>query len=265
MSVTVLHAEEVSMDGPLIQMDLSSPVATLKLVRPASYNAINHEMLQLLDLHLDQIASQLPRVLIVSAAHPGFCSGVDLKESREATAEFAGRRSALMHRVLSKLRHLPLPTITAINGVAAGLGCELAISGDLRIASPESRFSYPEPKVAVPSPTHHLNALIGTARTQDMQLTARWVGADEAFSWGLVTRIAQRPDVAATSLANELLELSPVSLRETKKNLEISRTAGLEAATRHHIEQVAAAADTNDRAEALAAFAEKRTPKFTGT
>jgi enoyl-CoA hydratase/carnithine racemase len=247
-----------------VLFDHSSSVSTITLNRPAIYNAVNFAMLEALERIVGVLERETPRVVILTASEPGFCSGVDLKESREATSAFARKRVTLMHDVLRRFRYLLCPTIAAINGVAAGLGCELAISGDLRIASPEARLGYPEPRVAVPSPAHHLRQLIGVAHAQEMLLTARWVGASEALQWGLVTRVEERPLETAISVAEQLLRLSPISLARTKENLLISLDEGGEAAMRHHIQQVAAAADTQDRAEALAAFAEKREPRFAG-
>jgi enoyl-CoA hydratase/carnithine racemase len=252
------------METPSILFEADPDISVVTLNRPASYNAIRRVELERLREIVLSLETTQPRIVILTAAQPGFCSGIDLKESREATSEFAHSRATLMHDVLRRLRSLPMPVIAAIDGVAAGLGCELAISGDLRIASPASRFSYPEPKVAVPSPTFHLAALIGLARTQDMLLTARWIEAEEAHSWGLATRIANDPLTAAQELANEIMKLSPISITRTKENLAISIHSGVAEATRHHIEHVALAAGTEDRKEALAAFAEKRSPRFTG-
>jgi enoyl-CoA hydratase/carnithine racemase len=165
---------------------------------------------------------------------------------------------------LRALRRFPTPVIVAIDGVAAGLGCELAISGDLRLASSGSRFAYTEPRVAVPSPSSHLMRLIGLARTQDMLLTARWVEADEAERIGLVTRVAVDPDSAARELAERVAALAPYSLRSTKENIYVALDDGADAATEHAIAGVTFAAGTADRREALAAFAEKREPRFIG-
>lgn len=239
-------------------------IATITLNRPESRNALNLPALELLEETLDLLAAEPPRVVILRASTPGFCAGIDLKESREATSEFAGARSTTMHRTLGKLRRFPAPVIVAIDGVAAGLGCELAISGDLRYASLDSRFSYPEPRVAVPSPAHHLIWLIGLGRAQEMLLTAHWIGGEEAERSGLVTRIVPDPEQAAREMAAHLLTLSPLSLRVTKENIWRALDEGGEAATWHHIDAVAHAAGTADRREALAAFAEKRAPRFTG-
>ena len=239
-------------------------VSTIKLNRPAVYNAVRYQDLVALESALATLESDPPRAVILMAAEPGFCSGVDLKESREATSSFARKRATLMHEVLRRFRTLPLPTIAAVNGVAAGLGCELAISADLRIASAESRFSYPEPKVAVPSPAFHLIRVIGLARVQDMLLTARWIESDEALAWGLIHRISKQPVQAALEMADELTELSPISLQKTKEVMELASSVGESASTQRHIEEVVRAADTADRREALLAFAERRKPRFQG-
>jgi enoyl-CoA hydratase/carnithine racemase len=247
-----------------ILVERDGHVALITLNRPRVHNALDLPALELLDAALDRLHGDPPRVLIVGAREPGFCAGIDLKESREATSAFANRRSTTMHGVLRKLRRFPAPVIAAIDGVAAGLGCELAISADIRLATPRSRFSYPEPRVAVPSPAHHLIWLIGLTRAQEMLLTARWIHADEAERTGLATRVVDDAGSAARAVAVDMLKLSPRSLTMTKENIWRAIDAGAEAATAHHIAAVTQSAGTADRREALAAFAEKREPRFTG-
>jgi enoyl-CoA hydratase/carnithine racemase len=250
-------------EGSII-VDRDEHIVTITLNRPEVRNAVNYPMLDLFEQVLDNIVADLPRAVIVTATAPGFCAGIDLKESRTATPEFANQRVTAMHRLLHTLRRLPVPVITAIDGVATGLGCELAISGDLRVASPRSRFSYPEPRVGVPSPSHHLIWLIGLARAQEMLLTARWVGAAEAASTGLVTAIDDAPLEKARELAEQIATLAPMSIADTKANIWTAIDMGATAASQHHIAGVTAAASTADRREALEAFAEKREPRFTG-
>lgn len=247
-----------------LRVERNGRVAELVIDRPESRNAINFAMLQALELYLDELHADPPPLVILRATDPGFCAGIDLKESREASSEFVRTRVSTMHRCLNKLRSLPAPVIGAINGVAVGLGCELAISADLRIASPDARFSYPEPRVAVPSPTQHLVWLIGLARAQDMLLTARWIEAPEAGQIGLATHVTEDLDGAVGELKHQILDLAPLSMRRTKENLWITMTEGIAAASQHHQDGVTEAAGTEDRREALRAFAEKRSPKFTG-
>lgn len=248
---------------PLL-FERSNDIATITLNRPRYRNAVNLETLQQLEAAADAIIADPPRVVILRAAPQGFCSGVDLKESREATPDFARERVTTMHNALGKLRRMPIPIVAAIDGVAVGLGCELVISADIRLATPASTFGYPEPRVAVPSPAHHLIWLIGLARAQDMLLTARTIGAQEAGSWGLVTRISDDVESAVLETARQIAELAPFSIAKTKENIALSMSPGVEASSKHHIDGVHDAATMSDRKEALLAFAEKRKPVFTG-
>jgi enoyl-CoA hydratase/carnithine racemase len=247
-----------------LRLERTGRIAELIIDRPESRNAINYTMLQALESYLRQLHADPPSVVILRAVDPGFTAGIDLKESREASSDFVRIRVSTMHRCLNLLRSLPAPVIGAINGVTVGLGCELAISADLRLVTPDARFRYPEPRVSVPSPAAHLVWLIGLARAQDMLLTARWIEADEALAWGLATRVVDDLDRAVDELCAELLEMAPLSVRRTKENLWISITDGIFAASQHHQDTVTEAADTEDRKEALRAFAEKRPPSFTG-
>ncbi len=246
---------------PLIVMR-DDDIVTLKLNRPNVRNAVNIDLLIDLEDTLDSLYQDQPRAIILSATAPGFCAGIDLKESREASAEFARRRVSIMHRVLRKLRLIPVPVITAVDGVTAGLGTELMISGDLRFATRSSRFSYPEPRVAVPSPAHRLVWLVGLTRAQDMLLTARWVEPQEGERIGLITRAVDNLDDAIEQTIETIRGLSPLALAMTKENLWVSVQAGSEGASAHHIAGVTLSATTEDRHEALAAFLEKRAPRF---
>jgi enoyl-CoA hydratase/carnithine racemase len=250
-----------SAESPLI-VQTQNDVVTLRLNRPRYRNAVNFGLLTLLDEALDHLTADPPRIIVLRGTEPGFCSGIDLKESRETNQEFARRRVSLMHRVLRKLRLVPAPLIVACDGVTAGLGTELLISGDLRFATKSSRMSYPEPRVAVPSPAHRLVWLIGLTKAQDMLLTARWVDAEEGERIGLITRAVDDLEATVDETIEQLRGLSPLALAQTKENLWVSVQAGAEGASAHHIAAVTLSATTADRREALSAFAAKRTPNY---
>ena len=114
-------------------------VVTLKLNRPQVRNAVNFGLLQDLEHALDRLYEKPPRVIVLTATPPGFCAGIDLKESREASADFARVRVSTMHRVLRKLRIIPVPVISAIDGVTAGSGHRVDDLG--RPALRQTRFS----------------------------------------------------------------------------------------------------------------------------
>jgi enoyl-CoA hydratase/carnithine racemase len=242
----------------------SGGVEQVTLNRPRYRNAVDVATLRRLEDVADRWRLDPPRVVVLRATAPGFCSGVDLKESKGASPRFARDRSAIMHRVLGKLRRTPVPIVAAIDGPALGLGCELAISADIRLGTPDSTFGYPEPRVAVPSPTHHLAWLVGLARAQDMLLTARTIHAAEAAAIGVLTRVEEDVERAALDVAEQIGQLAPYSIAKTKENLTIAIAAGALEASSHHIEAIHDAAATEDRAEALQAFADKRPPVFTG-
>ncbi|HUZ01115.1 MAG TPA: enoyl-CoA hydratase/isomerase family protein [Thermomicrobiaceae bacterium] len=239
-------------------------IASLTLNRPRVRNAVSHQLLEAIEQTLDELLHDRPRVIVLRAAAPGFCAGIDLKETLDAPPAFVRERVSTMHRVLRKLRALPVPIVAAIDGSAVGLGVELAISADLRFATAASRFSYREVAVAVPSPAHHLVRIVGLTRAQDLLLTARWMEADEAERVGLITRLVPDAEAAAANAAREIAELAPRAVQDTKENIWISVRVGVEAASLHHIDGVAMAALTVDRREALAAFREKRPPHFVG-
>jgi enoyl-CoA hydratase/carnithine racemase len=247
-----------------IRLERAGHFATITLDRPRYRNAVSLPMLAALERTIDALRAAPPRAVILRASAPGFCSGIDLKESLGATPEFALFRVTMMHRMLGKLRSLPVPVVAAIDGVCTGLGCELAISADIRLATATSRFCYTEPRVAVPSPAHHLIRLIGLARAQEMLLTARWVEAEEAAQTGLVTRVVGDAEGAAREAAAQVAELAPLAVAWTKENIALSIREGAEAASQHHSTKIAVAAGTADRREALAAFGEKRQPQFKG-
>lgn len=247
-----------------VLVDRADGLERVTLNRPRYRNAVDLESLRRLEEIADAWDDDPPRVVILRATAPGFCSGVDLKESRGATPLFARDRSAIMHRVLGKLRRTPVPIVAAIDGPALGLGCELAISADIRLGTPASTFGYPEPRVGVPSPTHHLVWLVGLARAQEMLLTARTVEATVAATTGLLTAVEEDVDEAATAVAREIAALAPFSIAKTKENLGLAIGAGALEASNHHIDAIYRATMTEDRAEALRAFAEKRPPTFTG-
>ena len=126
----------MSEPGEHILITRDGDVATIALNRPEARNAINFAMLQRLEASLAELRASPPRVLLLRAAAPGFCAGLDLKDPREAHSEHVAVRVRLMHGVLRSLRTFPAPVIVAVDGVAAGLGMELVISADLRLASP---------------------------------------------------------------------------------------------------------------------------------
>jgi enoyl-CoA hydratase/carnithine racemase len=218
--------------------------------------------------HLRRAAADrgLRVVVLTGAGSLAFCAGADLKErARMGDPEVAAFHLAL-RTFLGGLEALPQPVVAALNGAALGGGLELALACDLRIAAEGIELGLPEVGLGIipgAGGTQRLPRLLGVARAKDLILTARRVGAAEALAMGLVSAV-----VAPARLGEEALALAarnaPVSLRQAKRavdqGLHLPLAEGLD--LEHRLYQACLA--TEDRREALRAFAEKRPPTFTG-
>jgi enoyl-CoA hydratase/carnithine racemase len=221
--------------------------------------------------HLRRAAADpgLRVVVVTGAGSRAFCAGADLKErARMGDAEVAGFHRAL-RTFLDGLEALPQPVVAALNGAALGGGLELALACDLRVAAEGVELGLPEVGLGIipgGGGTQRLPRLLGVARAKDLILTARRIVAAEAFGMGLVSAVVapDRLGDEALALAGRVARLAPVSLRQAKRaidrGLHLPLAEGLD--LEHRLYQ--ACLPTQDRQEALRAFAEKRAPVFTG-
>jgi enoyl-CoA hydratase len=261
-------------------IELSSPrpgVAVVTLNRPDRLNAMNHELVG--DLHdaLDELrADRSTRVVVLTGAGRGFCAGLDLKEAGQAPgADGLGRVQAGMTAqqhiatLVPKMRSLRQPVIAAVNGPAAGGGLALALASDVRLAAPEARFNVAFVRIGLSGcdigVSWLLPRLIGASRAFELLLTGRFVDAAEADRLGLVSRVVEdRPVLdAALDVAGEIMANSPTGVWMTKEvmwsQLEIgSLQAGIDLENRTQI----LSSFAGDMEEAMAAFMEKRAPRF---
>ncbi|HEX6419528.1 MAG TPA: enoyl-CoA hydratase-related protein [Acidimicrobiales bacterium] len=261
-------------------IELSSPragVAVITLDRPDRLNAMNHELVQ--DLHdaFDGLRSdRSTRVVVLTGAGRGFCAGLDLKGAGRApgTAGLGPVPAGMVSQqhiasLVPKMRSLRQPIIAAVNGPAAGGGLALALASDVRLAAPEARFNAAFVRIGLSGcdigVSWLLPRLIGASRAFELLLTGRIVDAAEADRLGLVSRVVEdRPVLdAALDVADEILANSPTGVWMTKEvmwsQLEVgSLQAGIDLENRTQI----MTSMTEDMAEALQAFAEKRPPRF---
>jgi enoyl-CoA hydratase/carnithine racemase len=215
------------------------------------------------------------RALIVTGAGTrAFCAGFDLDEIHRITE--MGVREFLKFQEtatggIQGIHFLPFPVIAAIHGPATGGGMALALAADIRLCDPAAKFSAAFVKVGLScgelGTSYHLTRLVGPALAADIGYTARIVGADEAERIGLVNRVVPTDELfdAALELAQQIAQNSPAGVRMSKRaiqrNQEVtSYAAALELENRGQ----ALMTRTADMPEALAAFKEKRSPRFTG-
>ncbi len=234
-------------------------------------NSITRAMLSGLEAELQRAAGSraLRCVVLTGAGDRAFCAGADLKER-------AGMSEAEVHRFLSDLRAAlraietsPKVFLAAINGVALGGGLEVALACDLRVMSEAAEVGLPEVGLGIipgGGGTQRLAREIGVARAKDLVLTARRIGAVDALAWGLVSRIAppDRLREEAIALAEQVARNAPISLRQAKRAIDDGLHLPLDEALAHETRMYQDCLQTEDRREALRAFAEKRRPVFKG-
>lgn len=246
-------------------------IAEVVMDRPEALNAISTDQARAIRDACAAVAADpaLSVVVLSSKAERAFCVGADLKErNRFSDAELAAQRP-LFRSAFDAVLSLPLPAIAAVNGFALGGGLELALSCDLIVAAADAELGLPEVGVGlVPGGggTQLLPRRVGANRAADLIFTARRIGAEEAWRLGLVDRVvpAGQARAAALDLAEQIAGNSPVGLRAAKRALRRGFDVDLESGLvieNAAWEQVAFSAD---RREGIAAFNERRAPRWGG-
>jgi enoyl-CoA hydratase/carnithine racemase len=264
------------MDAPpatsdLIQCEVGGGVATITLNRPDALNALTRAMRADLAALFAWCASNpdTVRVVVLAGAGRSFCAGQDLKEGGEVETPADSLETKLRGDFQTLLGALPQPTIAALHGHVLGRGLEMALTCDVRIAADDAQIGLPEVALGmIPASggTQRLPRLIGPARALHLILTAERLDARQAQEWGLVTRVVPAAELAgaARALAERMAGHAPLAMRYARRAVlegsHLSLPDGL------HLEAALAAVlrTTDDRAEGIRAFREKRRPEFAG-
>lgn len=248
---------------------LEGSVAVLRLSRPEKYNSFTREMaLRLLDLLRQCAADPAVRCVVLTGAGKGFCAGQDLGEAEDPTkVDFAKILDEQYNPIVKEMRAMPKPVLTAINGVAAGAGANLALAGDIVVASENASFIQAFSKIGlIPDcgGTYFLPRMVGAQRALALMLTADKVTAAEAQQMGMVYRVF--PDDGFEEgwmkLAQTLSKSALESVALTKQLVAESFGNTLEQQLEREKEAQVAAGNTADFAEGVGAFLEKRAPLF---
>ena len=264
------------MTEDLVVAERRGACLVLRLNRPDSGNAISREVAESLGAHLRvcEADATLRTLVITGTGERYFCTGGDVKAyARLESPEALDRVFNLMRDVCDVIERLPCPAIAAINGYAVGGGAELALACDLRIAEASAQIGFPQSRLGIMpgwDGTERLLRTVGRAGAARLLYSGRRVGAAEAHALRLVDEVV--PDGTALAHALELAatfsEVAPMSLAAIKQALREAGCAGTaQAAGEARVRARAAFARlwfTEDHKEAERAFAEKRTPRFSG-
>lgn len=213
-----------------------------------------------------------PSVAVVALTGGGdkaFCAGADLKMFVDFSPKKARDYVRLAKAVTRKIETLKKPVIAAVNGVALGTGCEIALACDLVVASRNARFGQTELNVGlIPGAggTQRLPRIVGLKRAKELIFTGRLLDADEALELGLVNRVVESDDLrkAVNQLAEKLREKSPVILQYAKRCINRSIETDLQAGLKYESKLFSQCFGTEDQREGVTAFLEKRQPHFIG-
>ncbi|MBI2824077.1 MAG: enoyl-CoA hydratase/isomerase family protein [Planctomycetia bacterium] len=266
------------MSTSLITKRIDGELLFVTINRPEKRNALTPEMLEEVAAAICSVDREPDvRAVIVSGAGPIFSAGIDVMSlaenqgaiGRQNPARWLRRFAGRLQHALDTIEATEVPVIGALHGQVLGMGLELALAFDLRVASDDCRFSIPEARlglVADVGGTTRLSRLLGPSRAKDMLLTARAVDAAEALQWGLVNRVVPAAELATATaaLAHDIARNAPLAVGLAK--LIVDQGNGLDKQTQMAIERWAQSQliATADVQEAVMAFLEKRPAKFEG-
>ncbi len=263
------------MDPSFATLSIARPrehVMLVTLDRPAAANAMNTqlgtELMTLFEaLNLD--AGDTRCVVLTGAGDRAFCAGADLKERKGMTGEAWTRQHLVYERMIRAVLGCPIPMIAAVNGAAYAGGCELALACDFIYASDAARFALTEVTLGImpgAGGTQTLARAVGERRAKEIILTGQPFGAADAARWGMVSRVLPAAELlgAALSTAETIARNAPISVRQAKLAISRGLNMSLADGLALEIEAYHRMIPTEDRREGIAAFNEKRPPRFTG-
>jgi enoyl-CoA hydratase len=244
-------------------------VAVVRVNRPEVRNALDLGTVKELstavsDLTLDK---DVGAIVITGAGDAVFVSGADINDIR-ARKRNEGL-AAINSTLFAAIEKCPKVTIAAINGLALGGGCELALSCDLRIAASHAKFGQPEVALGIipgAGATQRLPRIVGLGRAKHLVLTGDAIDAQTALEWGLVSAVVAKEELAtqALALAERVLSRGPLAIRLAKLALNASARVDLDSGLLIETLAQAICFESSDKQEGTAAFLEKRPPRFTG-
>jgi len=254
-----------------ILLETHGPIATLTVNRPEVRNAADQATVEALDQALGRVEADagLRALIVTGAGDKAFVAGADVSELKLRDSVSGRTQTRRRQEVLTRLEQLEIPSIAAINGWAMGFGLELALACTLRVAADSAKLGQPEVKLGIipgAGGTQRLPRLVGMARAMEMILTGEPVEAGAALAMGLVNRVVPLGELRAEvrKLAETLAGRPRLALQYAKEAVLRSGEGSLAEGLAHESYLHALSCGTRDKQEGVAAFLEKREPKFEG-
>ena len=245
-------------------------VLSIILNRPERLNSYNKKMInELREIFFKDFQSEKIGLVIITGTGKGFCAGADLKERKTLSVYERIRYSNIFMDTLKMFDKVKIPIISAINGFAVGGGFELALASDLRIASKNAKFAFTELNIGIipgAGGTQRLARLIGRGKAKEIIFTGRFIGAEEAYSLGLVEYLVEPENLSsfAWQLGENISKKAPLALALAKKSINLGTEIEIQTALSFEEEGTARLIASRDYEEGLLSFNEKRSPIFKG-
>lgn len=252
-----------------IQMTQAGGVATITIDRPDRMNALDQAMKEDLLARLQQCGRDAAvRAVVLRGTDKAFCAGADVTSMAEPTIPAGRERLQLAHAIVRAIVHMEKPVVAAVAGVAVGIGWSLALACDFILAAPSARFGQVFKKIGLApdgGSVHLLTQYVGVLRAKELTLTARLVGGEEALRLGLVTELVEPAQLhaRADALAQDMAVSAGLAVGMTKRmfvaaaGMDFDQFLEFESHVQNQLIQ------TRDHAEGVAAFLDKRQPRFT--
>lgn len=259
------------MNENVLAVEQENGIVTLTLNRPEVMNSLNFPLLQALKDQIESLRFKRDvRVVIITAAgEKAFCAGADLKERATLPPEKVREYIFTIRNLFTSIEELNKPVIAAVNGIALGGGTELSLACDIRIAATSATMGLTETRLAIipgAGGTQRLPRLVGRGKAKELIFTGQRISAAEALKIGLVNKVCEQQDLLdeCKKMAAMICEAGPVAIEQAKyainRGLETDIHTGLAIESNAYWVCI----PTKDRLEGLAAFKEKRKPKYTG-
>ncbi len=246
-----------------ISYEVKESIAIITINRPEALNALNLSVLEELEQTIQKAdADSSVYVVIITGAGKAFVAGADISQMKDLSAYEAKAFGEFGNRVFAKIEGLSKPVIAAINGYALGGGCELAMSCDIRIAGTKAKFGQPETGLGITpgfGGTQRLPRIVGASKAKELIFTASTIGADEALSIGLVSKVVPDEELMATAmeLANKIAKNAQIAVRQSKDAINKGMQCDMATGLAFEAQAFALCFSTEDQKDAMTAFINK--------